>query len=101
MLKVEVIYATPEQQEIITLSVQSGATIVQAIDQSGVLTKYPEIDLSDNKVGVFSQVKPLDYELKNGDRIEIYRPLIADPKAKRREQAEKNKINQSLSSSGK
>ncbi|KAA3648596.1 MAG: RnfH family protein [Proteobacteria bacterium] len=94
MLNIEVIYATPEQQELIELMVQSGTTLEQAIRQSGVLTKHPDIDLSTNKVGIFSQVKPLDYVLKPGDRIEIYRPLIADPKAKRREQAEKNKNKQ-------
>ncbi|MCX7544577.1 RnfH family protein [Marinicella gelatinilytica] len=90
MLNIELIYATPEQQELITLSIESGATIEQAINQSGVLIQFPDIDLSKNKVGIFSQVKPLDYVLKNGDRIEIYRPLIADPKAKRREKALKN-----------
>jgi len=92
MLKIEVIYAIPDQQELIELAVKPGTTIERAIKQSGVLTKHPEIDLSENKVGIFSQVKPLDHVLKNGDRIEIYRPLIADPKAKRREIAERNKL---------
>ncbi len=91
MLNIEVIYATPQQQKLIELVVKSGTTIEQAIEQSGIMVQYPEIDLSDNKVGIFSQVKPLDYVLKTGDRIEIYRPLIADPKAKRREKAEQNK----------
>lgn len=91
MISIEVIYATIEQQELNRLSVTPGTTIEQAIIQSGLLTKFPEIDLSRNKVGIFSQIKPLDYVLKTGDRVEIYRPLIADPKARRREQAEKNK----------
>ncbi len=91
MLNIEVIYATPEQQKLIEMVVKPGTTIEQAITQSGVMTQYPEIDLARNKVGIFSQIKPLDYRLKNGDRIEIYRPLIADPKAKRREIAERNK----------
>lgn len=91
MLNIEVIYATPEQQKMIELVVKPGTTIGQAIEQSGVMTQYPEIDLVRNKVGIFSQVKPLDYVLKTGDRIEIYRPLIADPKVKRREKAEQNK----------
>jgi len=91
MLNIEVIYATPKQQALIELSVKLGTTIEQAIHQSGVLTEHTDIDLAVNKVGIFSQVKPLDYVLKAGDRIEIYRPLIADPKAKRREKAEMNK----------
>lgn len=91
MLNIEVIYATPKQQVLIELSVKPGTTIEQAIHQSGVLTEHNDIDLAVNKVGIFSQVKPLDYVLKTGDRIEIYRPLIADPKAKRREKAEMNK----------
>lgn len=91
MLKIEVIYATPGQQKLIELTVKSGTTIEQAIHQSGVLAEHPDIDLAKNKVGIFSQIKSLDYVLKSGDRIEIYRPLIADPKAKRREIAEKNK----------
>ncbi|MFV0543879.1 MAG: RnfH family protein [Marinicella pacifica] len=91
MLNIEVIYATPQQQKLIELAVKPGTTIEQAIEQSGIMIQYPEIDLSDNKVGIFSQVKPLDYVLKSGDRVEIYRPLIADPKAKRREKAEQNK----------
>jgi Uncharacterized protein conserved in bacteria len=91
MHNIEVIYATPEQQVLIELTVKSGTTIEQAIQQSGVLAEHQDIDLSENKVGIFSQVKPLDYVLKENDRIEIYRPLIADPKAKRREKAEQNK----------
>lgn len=94
MLKVEVIYATLESQEIIDLLVKPNTTIEQVIENSGVLTKHPEIDLKSHDVGVFSQLKSLDYIVKSGDRIEIYRPLIADPKAKRREKAEQNKLNQ-------
>lgn len=94
MQKIEVIYATLEQQEIIELAIKPGTTIEQAIINSGVLIKHPEINLESFDVGIFSQIKPLDYVLKTGDRIEIYRPLIADPKAKRREKAAQNKMDQ-------
>ena len=89
---VEVIYATLEQQRIISLEVESGATIEQCILLSGVLTEHPEINLQQTKVGIFSQVKPLDHQVIDGDRIEIYRPLIADPKAVRRKRAAEAKM---------
>jgi len=88
MPTIEVIYATIDSQEILSLEVAEQATIESCIEQSGLLSKYPEIDLSVLKVGVFSQVKKLNYEVNQGDRIEIYRPLIADPKAIRRKKAE-------------
>ena len=86
---IEVIYALPEEQEILTLDVEQGTTVEQAITLSGILEKYPQIDLSDNKVGVFGKVAKLDEVLRDKDRIEIYRPLIADPKESRRKRAEK------------
>lgn len=101
MPKIEVIYATLEQQEIIELAVKADTTIEQAIRNSGVLTKHPEIDLESYDVGIFSQLKPLDYVVRSGDRIEIYRPLIADPKAKRREKAAQNKADQIISDQNK
>lgn len=88
MPRVELIFATLEDQEIMSIDAGDGATIQTCIDQSGVLLKFPEIDLASMKVGIFSQVKPLDYLVQEGDRIEIYRPLIADPKVVRRKKAE-------------
>ncbi len=88
MLKVEIIYALIKEQIILKLSVDNGSTIESAIKQSGILQKYPEIDLSMNQVGIFSQRKPLNHELVDGDRIEIYRELIADPKEVRRNRAQ-------------
>ncbi|TDR18416.1 RnfH family protein [Marinicella litoralis] len=88
MPKVEVIFATLDQQDLIEVSVEEGATIETCIEKSGVLLKFPEIDLSQYKVGIFSQVKPINHLVKSGDRIEIYRPLIADPKVVRRKKAE-------------
>ena len=86
-LTIELIYALPEEQELLVIQVPQGSTVEQAITQSGILTKYPEIDLASTKVGIFSKVSKLNEELRDGDRIEIYRPLIADPKEMRRKKA--------------
>lgn len=86
---IEVIYALPEEQQLITLDVEQGTTVEQAIKLSGVLEKYTEIDLDKNKVGIFGKVCKKDEVLRDKDRIEIYRPLIADPKESRRKRAEK------------
>jgi hypothetical protein len=88
---VEVAYALPTQQSLLTLNVQPGSTIMQVIEQSGILQQYPDIDLNQQKIGVWSRpVKP-EEQVKDGDRIEIYRALIADPKDLRRRRAEKAK----------
>jgi len=91
-LQVEVAYALPEQQVILTVSVPSGTNVEETIKRSGILERFPEIDLSQNKVGVFSKLTKLDALLRNKDRIEIYRPLIADPKEVRRKRAEEGKV---------
>jgi putative ubiquitin-RnfH superfamily antitoxin RatB of RatAB toxin-antitoxin module len=86
MLKVEVAYAKLEVQLIIELEVEEGATIEQAIRSSDILRKFPEIDLKINKVGVFGKQASLERPVRAGERIEIYRGLIADPKQARRQQ---------------
>jgi len=88
---VEVAYALPERQTLLSLSVPVGSTVRQVIESSGILTSYPDISLDINKVGIWSRTVKLDDLVKNGDRIEIYRPLIADPKDMRRRRAEKAK----------
>lgn len=88
---VEVAYATPASQVIYTAEVDENATIEDAISASGILDEYPEIDLSINKVGVFSKLAKLDQSLQHKDRIEIYRKLIADPKAVRKQRAAEGK----------
>lgn len=93
MLDIEVIYATEKEQIIFKAVVSEDSTIEQAIMASKVLEKYPEIDLLSAAVGVFSQRKKLSDGLNNGDRVEIYRPLIADPKQKRRAKADVQKEN--------
>jgi len=90
-INVEVAYALPDIQVIIPLEVSQGTTIEQAIKQSGVLTTFPEIDLTTNKVGIFSKLGKLDQELREKDRVEIYRKLIADPKEVRKKRAAEGK----------
>ena len=80
-------YARPDEQVILALQVAHGSTIEDAIRRSGVLERFPEIDLATNKVGVFGKVGKLDQPLVAGDRVEIYRPLIADPKEARKQRA--------------
>ncbi len=91
MFTIEIVYAQLKNQELIRLELNDEVTIQKAIELSGVMNKYPEIDLTINKVGIFNQVKKLDTLVKDGDRVEIYRELIANPKDVRRKRAEKQK----------
>lgn len=86
-IHVEVAYALPETQVLIPVELAEGATAEAAIKKSGILERFPEIDLASNKVGIFGKAVKLDSELKPKDRVEIYRPLIADPKKVRKERA--------------
>ncbi|QKN80814.1 RnfH family protein [Scandinavium goeteborgense] len=88
-LTVEVVYALPEKQYLHKVSLEEGATVEQAIVASGLMRLRPEIDLTSNKVGVWSRAVKLQDAVHDGDRVEIYRPLIADPKVLRRQRAEK------------
>lgn len=91
-IQVEVVYAKPERQSLLSLRVPSGATVKQAIEASGVLIQYPEIDLEQNPVGIFSKKASLGQILREFDRVEIYRPLIADPKQVRKQRADQGKV---------
>jgi len=91
-LTVEVAYALPNQQLIIPVQVSHETTAEQAIKVSGILAKFPEIDLNQNQIGIFGKLIKLDTTLRNLDRIEIYRPLIADPKEVRKQRAEERKV---------
>lgn len=84
-IRVEVVYPLPQKQEIFAVNLPAGATVRQAIEASGVLQKYPEIDLAKNKFGVFAKLAKPDAPLRDRDRVEIYRPLIADPKEVRKQ----------------
>lgn len=88
---VEVAYATPQEQVLVALRAAAGITVEQAIQRSGILARFPEIDLAENKVGVFGKLATLTTELNPGDRVEIYRPLIADPKEARKRRAAEGK----------
>lgn len=90
-IQVEVAYATPERQQIIPLRVPEGTTVAECIEQSNIKRYFAEIDLETQKVGIWSKAAKLDQTPRDGDRIEIYRPLIADPKAVRRKRAERQR----------
>ncbi|MER2490530.1 RnfH family protein [Catenovulum sediminis] len=91
LLKIEVAYALPTEQSLLTVHVEKGTDIQTCIEKSGILQKHADIDLSQNKVGIWSRTRKLSDQVQDGDRIEIYRPLIADPKEVRRKRAEKAK----------
>jgi putative ubiquitin-RnfH superfamily antitoxin RatB of RatAB toxin-antitoxin module len=88
-IRIQVCFATPDLPILRDLVVPSGTTVEDAIRQSGVLHDAPEIDLAVCRVGIYGKLKTLDTALRDRDRIEIYRPLIADPKESRRKRAEK------------
>lgn len=98
LITVEVAYALPQRQQLTTLQVAPGTTAYEAVQQSGIVQQFPEIDLDNAKLGIFGQAlgtkglkPPKEHVLQAGDRVEIYRPLIADPKEVRKRRAEKAK----------
>ncbi|WP_448566270.1 RnfH family protein [Thalassotalea ganghwensis] len=91
-LKIEVVYGTPQRQELLTIMVEQGTSVEKAIELSGICEVFPEIDLSENKVGIWNRSAKLTDILADHDRVEIYRPLIADPKEVRKRRAEKAKL---------
>ncbi|NML29988.1 RnfH family protein [Paraburkholderia antibiotica] len=90
-LSVEVCYALPDGQTLIEVELPAGATLQQALDASGILQRFPSIDLAAQKVGIFGKLKPLDTVLADHDRVEIYRPLLVDPKLSRQRRVEKTR----------
>ena len=102
-ITVEVAYALPDKQILKVLNVPEGTTALEAVKQSGILQVFPEIDIESTQMGIFSQVlgtkgldEPAVYQLKPRDRVELYRPLIADPKEVRRRRAEESKAQKNL-----
>lgn len=98
MISVEVVYALPHEQRLMRLLVKQGTTAREALIRSGIPEEYPEVDPDSAKMGIFAQpfgskgLPPADkYQLQPGDRVEVYRPLIADPKEARKQRAEKAK----------
>ncbi|WP_371194508.1 RnfH family protein [Glaciecola sp. SC05] len=88
-LSIEITYGLPHKQSLISLSIKPDTTVEQAIEQSGILQIYQDIDLTQNKVGIWNRTCKLQDIVKDGDRIEIYRPLIADPREIRKLRAQK------------
>ncbi|MBR9728270.1 RnfH family protein [Shewanella intestini] len=88
---IDVIYALPEQQKVISVRVAPGTTCIEAVTKSNIVAFFPEIDLTNVKLGIFSRQVKHHEVLVAGQRVEIYRPLIADPKDVRRKRAEKAK----------
>ena len=92
MPEIEVAYALPEKQKLLKLEVPEGTSVRQAAEMAEMETFFPGLDVSQAKLGIFSKLvaKPDEQQVQQGDRVEIYRPLIADPKAARAKRAEKN-----------
>lgn len=91
-IKVEVVYGLAHKQKLLSLPIGKGSTVEQTIIESGMLSLFPEIDLTENKVGIWNKAVKLSHIVEDLDRIEIYRPLIADPKEVRKRRAEKAKL---------
>jgi putative ubiquitin-RnfH superfamily antitoxin RatB of RatAB toxin-antitoxin module len=91
-IHIEVVYGLAHKQELLSLSLDKGTTVEQAIKTSGIIDLFPEIDLAENKVGIWNKTVKLSTVLEDFDRIEVYRPLIADPKEVRKRRAEKAKL---------
>jgi putative ubiquitin-RnfH superfamily antitoxin RatB of RatAB toxin-antitoxin module len=90
-MKFEVAYGKSDQQVLLIVESNEPLTVEQAIEQSSILQRFPEIDLKVNKTGIFGKASKLDALLNEGDRVEIYRPLIADPKEARKKRAAEGK----------
>ena len=88
---IEVAYATPDKQLILVIEIHKSTSVREAIEQSGIIDEFPEIDIEIAKIGVFGKQVPDSYQLQEKDRIEIYRPLLADPKEVRRRLAAEGK----------
>ena len=90
-LRVEVVYALPERQHVVSVRLPAGATVAEAIATSGICGQHPEIELARQAIGVFGRRVSLERLLRHDDRVEIYRPLAADPKTSRRRRAAKRR----------
>ena len=86
-MQVEVVYALPEQQTVLSVTLEEGATAIEAVKASGILDIHPELQGQELALGIFSKSCDHDYMLKSGERVEIYRPLLADPKEIRKRRA--------------
>lgn len=94
IITIEVAYATPKRQHILSCQVPKDTTLADAAAQSGITDVFPDLDLETVEFGIWGKVKPAKTVVEDGQRIEIYRPLIADPKESRRKRAKKKEMNQ-------
>ncbi len=92
LIHVEVAYAKEKEQALLAVEGEKGLTVQEAIERSGILKRFSEIDLGVNKVGIYGKLTKLAKPLEHGDRVEIYRPLIADPKEQRKKRAAEGKV---------
>lgn len=90
-IQVEVAYAKRDRQEVVRLQLPAGSTLRQAVEASGLVQRYPEIDLVKGRFGIYAKLAKVDTVLRDRDRVEIYRPLIADPKEVRKQRAAEGK----------
>lgn len=90
-INIEVVFALPDRQFLLNVKLKKGANVKEAIIKSGILSLRDDINLNKNKVGIYGRFAELSDILSNGDRVEIYRPLLVDPKEMRRKRAEKIK----------
>jgi len=91
-IQIEVVYALADRQDLIPLALPVGTTLKQAVEASGLTAKFPDIDLAKGKFGIYSKLAKVDTVLRDRDRVEIYRPLIADPKEVRKQRAAEGKV---------
>ncbi len=90
-IQVEIAYASQDRHIVLALELHAGASVLEAIQEAGLLANFPEIDLTTNKVGIFGNIVALETILQNADRVEIYRPLVCDPKELRRRRVSEQK----------
>jgi putative ubiquitin-RnfH superfamily antitoxin RatB of RatAB toxin-antitoxin module len=88
LLRVEVAVAWPELQVVVELALAAGSTVAEAIEASALQQRFPQLEVVAGRVGIFSEICDMDRALRDGDRVEIYRPLEVDPKEARRRAAE-------------
>jgi uncharacterized protein len=91
-IQVEVVYGRQDRQKVVAITLNEGATLREAVERSGLLSEFPEIDLEKNKLGIWNKLAKPDALVRDKDRLEIYRPLIADPKEVRKQRAAEGKV---------
>ncbi len=92
LIHVEVVYGRQDRQKVVMVTLNEGSTVKDAVERSGLLAEFPEIDLAKNKLGIWNKLAKLDAVVREKDRVEIYRPLIADPKEVRKQRAAEGKV---------